>query len=382
MKEPKLKIKKEGDYVLLALTMMLALFGLVMVFSASYYAALSKFGDPYHYLLDDAMWKAIGIVLFIITANLDYHYYRLRFLPEAALIFGIVLLCLIFTPLGLTINHATRWLDFKVFTVMPGEVIKSCLIIFIADFYTKDPSKIRSFKRGILPIVLIAGVCGFLIMKQPNLSTAGIVVLMVIGMMFVAGLQWRYILLAGGGLGGLFITIINMPQFAYMRERVEIAFDPFRDSLGSGYQPVQSILALSSGGLTGVGIGHSIQKTFYLPEPQSDYILAIIGEELGFIGLVILIIVYLALIWRSISTAIRAKDYYGMMLAAGISLHLSLQVILNIAVVSASFFPTGVVLPFISLGGNATCLMLAEMGVLFNISRGRLDTLNSQQEKK
>ena len=152
-------------------------------------------------------------------------------------------------------------------------------------------------------------------------------------------------------------------------ERIQTFFDPFKDALGSGYQVVQSLLALGSGGLLGVGLGQSIQKTLYLPEPQSDFILAIIGEELGYVGLIVLMCVYMLLIWRCIKTAIKAPDIYGTLLAGGVALHLGLQVVLNIAVVSASFFPTGVVLPFVSLGGNATILYLAEMGVVFNISR-------------
>ena len=366
---PKLKPRKyyEPDFLILALTLLLTLFGLVMVFSASYYYAISKTGNPYTFLINDMMWKLLGWVVFAFLTHFDYH--RIAKYSFIVLAVGFVLLGLIFTPLGKTINNATRWLDFKIFTVMPGEVIKTCLILFLAYFYAKDPSRIKRWKDGHFVVLAIGGAAFLLILAQPNLSTAGLVLLLVLGMMLLAGLAWGWII-AMGALGvGAFTIVVLSPKGAYMMERIQTFFDPFKDALGSGYQVVQSLLALGSGGLLGVGLGQSIQKTLYLPEPQSDFILAIIGEELGYVGLIVLMCVYMLLIWRCIKTAIKAPDIYGTLLAGGVALHLGLQVVLNIAVVSASFFPTGVVLPFVSLGGNATILYLAEMGVVFNISR-------------
>ena len=366
---PKLKPRKyyEPDFLILALTLLLTLFGLVMVFSASYYYAISKTGNPYTFLINDMMWKLLGWVVFVFLTHFDYH--RIAKYSFIVLAAGFVLLGLIFTPLGKTINNATRWLDFKIFTVMPGEGIKTCLILFLAYFYAKDPSRIKRWEDGHFVVLAIGGAAFLLILAQPNLSTAGLVLLLVLGMMLLAGLAWGWII-AMGALGvGAFTIVVLSPKGAYMMERIQTFFDPFKDALGSGYQVVQSLLALGSGGLLGVGLGQSIQKTLYLPEPQSDFILAIIGEELGYVGLIVLMCVYMLLIWRCIKTAIKAPDIYGTLLAGGVALHLGLQVVLNIAVVSASFFPTGVVLPFVSLGGNATILYLAEMGVVFNISR-------------
>ena len=366
---PKLKPRKyyDPDFLVLALTLLLSLFGLLMVFSASYYFAISKTGNPYTYLINDFMWKALGWTVFVFLANFDYH--RISKYSLIVLIVGFVLLGLIFTPLGLTINNATRWLNFRFFTVMPGEVIKTCLILFLAWFYASDPGRIKRWKDGHFVVLAVAGAAFLLILAQPNLSTAGLVVLLVLGMMLLAGLAWRWIIALVGLMVGAFTIVVISPRGAYMMERIQTFFDPFKDALGSGYQVVQSLLALGSGGLLGVGLGKSIQKTLYLPEPQSDFILAIIGEELGYVGLILLMLVYMLLIWRCIKVAIKAPDLYGTFLAGGIALHLGLQVVLNIAVVSASFFPTGVVLPFVSLGGNATILYLAEMGVVFNISR-------------
>ena len=352
---------------MVALVLGLTLFGVLMVFSASYYTSLSKYGNAYEYLKQDAMWVALGWVAFIVLANIDYHFLKIVAWP--ALGAGIVLLLLLFTPLGVTINNATRWLDFKFFTVMPGEIIKFCLIIWIATFLGNDPEKIRRTKDGVIPIVAVMGLVAVLIVKQPNMSTAGIVVILVIGMMFVAGMRLFWFVGIGGlGIAG-FVGFLLTPKGAYMLQRVHTFIDPFEDELGSGYQVVQSLLALGSGGVTGVGLGRSIQKALYLPEPMNDFITAIIGEELGLVGLLVMLAAFMLLLWRCARIALRAKDYYGMLLASGITILLGTQVILNVAVVSASFFPTGVVLPFITLGGNATLVFLALMGILFNISK-------------
>ena len=366
------RIAKNGDYWIIFFTMILSLFGIVMVFSAGYYFAMSRTGSPYSYIKTDVMYKALGWILFAVCASLDYHVWR-RF-ARLMLIVGFILLFMIFSPFGITINNATRWLDFKFFTVMPGEVIKTCLIVFIARYFSEDPTRINRPVKGVGPILIIAAAAAGLILLQPNLSTAGTVVLIVAAMLFAAGLPWIWIAgLVGAGVGA-FLLIIMSDRGAYMLTRVQTFFDPFKDALGTGYQVVQALLALGSGGLTGVGLGHSIQKTLYLPESESDFILAIIGEELGYVGIIVLMILFLCLIWRCFRASMRAKDRFGMLLAAGISMHLAIQVILNIAVVSASFFPTGVVLPFISMGGNATLLFLSEMGMIYNVSKYSLET--------
>ncbi len=352
---------------MVVLVLALTLFGVIMVFSASYYTSLSKFGNAYEYLKQDAVWAAVGWVAFIFFAKLDYHFLKLIAWP--ALGVGLVLLVLIFTPLGVTLNNATRWLDFGFATVMPGEIIKYSLIVWIATFLGDDTEKVRRVKDGLAPIVAVLMVVLVLIVKQPNMSTAGIIAILVIGMLFVAGLRLYWLVFLGGGGLAAFVAVLLSPKGAYMLTRVHTFLDPFEDELGTGYQVVQSLLALGSGGVTGVGLGRSIQKALYLPEPMNDFITAIIGEELGLIGLLALLIVYLLLIWRCARIALRAKDYFGMLLASGATILLGTQVILNFAVVSASFFPTGVVLPFITLGGNATLIFLSLMGILFNISK-------------
>lgn len=352
--------------MLVLLVLALSLFGVAMVFSASYYNALSKFGNPYKYLTEATTWVLIGWVGFAFFSVLDYHYLKLLAWPLICI--GLVLLALIFTPLGLTLNNATRWLNFKYFTVMPGEVIKFCLIVFVATFLSEDPSRAQRLTKGVLPMLGLGGLCFVLIYKQPNLSTAGLVLLLVIGMLYVAGLPRIWVTIAAISGAALAVLAVVASGGEYRMQRVRGFLNPFLDPLDSGYQAAQSLLALGSGGVFGAGPGRSIQKTLYLPEPQNDFILAIIGEEIGFVGVLGLMLLYIALIWRCCHIAVRAKDFFGMMLASGITIILSLQVLMNIAVVTASFPPTGVTLPFISLGGNAMVVFLSMMGIMTNIA--------------
>jgi len=362
----------EGDYWMIVVTVLLSLFGLIMVFSASYYSALSKYDDPTYYLKQDAKWVVFGWIAFLAFSMIDYHWFKK--LAVISLAIGTILLCLIFTPLGMTINNATRWLDFKLFTVMPGEVIKFCLILFLAWFYTYKVDLFKHKVKGVLVGFVLAGIYFILIFKQPNLSTAGIVVMLIIGMMFVAGLSWVWIILGiGGGAAAVFFLVLY--KGGYMAERLDNFWDPFADALGKGYQVCQGLLAFGSGGVLGLGLGQSVEKALYLPEPMNDFILPIIGEELGFVGVMVLVLAFIVLIWRLFTIGMHSCDKFGMLLACGVAIHMALQVILNIAVVTASFPPTGVVLPLISLGGTSTVLVMSELGIAYNISKQAKVTL-------
>ena len=365
-KRTKLKLKS-GDFWLMLFTLMLVLFGLIMVFSASYYSSISQDGNPYGYLVRHGAWVVFGLVAMAFGALFDYRKYKKCALP--ILIVSVILLVLVLTPLGQTTNGATRWIKVGPVTLMPGEIAKIAAIIFVAWFLSEDASRIKSLKRGILPLLGIIAVYGALIVKQPNLSTAITVCGIIIAMMLVAGLKWRYVATAGGiGVVGILSIVIFMKD-TYWYNRLTSFTDPFQDALGDGYQAVQSLLALGSGGLFGVGLGKSVQKNLYLPEPQNDFILAIIGEELGYIGVLLLIALYCLFIWRGIHIALNAPDQFGLLLASGIVLMVAIQVILNIAVVTSSMPPTGINLPFISYGGNALLIFMFSAGVLLNISR-------------
>ncbi len=358
---------KSGDFMLMLFTVMLVIFGLIMVFSASYYYSISRDGNAYSYLLRHGMWVAIGAAAMIFGAAFDYRKYKKLAIP--VFILSILLLILVLTPVGQTTNGATRWISVGPVTIMPGEIAKLAAILLVAWFLSEDPDRIKSVTRGILPLVAVVGVYGALIILQPNLSTAITVCGIIIAMMLVAGLKWRYVATAGGiGAAGLLFIIVFMKD-TYWYSRLTSFTDPFADSLDTGYQAVQSLLALGSGGLFGVGLGKSVQKNLYLPEPQNDFILAIIGEELGYVGVLLLIVLYCLFLWRGVHVAINAPDRFGMLLASGIVLMVAIQVILNIAVVTSSMPPTGINLPFISYGGNALLIFMFSAGVLMNISR-------------
>jgi len=361
------KISKSWDFFLIILTLGLVIFGIVMVFSASYYSAINEMGDPYYFLKRNIAWAIAGLLLMGFTAVLDYRVYSKT--APYVMAGSLALLALLFTPLGATRNFATRWIEVGGLTIMPGEIAKIAVIIFVSWYLSSDPSRIRSFTRGILPLVGLCFLCFMLIIYQPNLSTAITVSGIIIGIMFVAGLNILYIVtLATAGAAGI-AGIIFYDTSGYWFRRITSFMDPFADPLDSGWQVVQSLLALGSGGLLGMGLGKGLQKNLYLPEPQNDFILAIIGEELGFVGCVILFTAYLFMIWRGIYIAINAPDMFGSLLASGITIMLAIQVFLNIAVVTSSIPPTGITLPFISYGGNALMLFMGSMGILLNISR-------------
>lgn len=360
---------KSVDFTLMLITMVLVVFGLIMVFSASYYYSISQDGNPYSYLLRHGMWVVLGFGAMMFGASYDYKRYNNKKFAYLVIGGSILLLIIVITPLGTTINGATRWINLGPITLMPGEIAKLGTILFISWFLGNDIDKIKSLTKGILPVLGIMAVVAGLIIKQPNLSTAITVCGIIVAMMLVAGMKWRYFFGAAGvGAAGILSVLVFMKGH-YWYTRLTAFTDPFADPLGSGYQAVQSLLALGSGGLFGVGLGKSVQKNLYLPEPQNDFILAIIGEECGFIGVLLLIVVYCIFLWRGIHIAINAPDQFGMMLGSGIVLMVAIQVILNIAVVTSSMPATGINLPFISYGGNALLIFMFSAGVLLNISR-------------
>lgn len=361
------KSQNIGDLWTVLFTVILVVFGIVMIFSASYYKSISEAGDPYVYLKKQVMWATVGFVVMWIFSKIDYHWWGRMYKPIAVVC--LILLCIVFTPLGLEANGATRWIGVGPFTVMPGELAKFGLIMFITGYYSKNPKVAVDFWRGIVPVVLITGVYGGLIMLQPNMSTAFTAIFIAGGMLFVSGAKMKHLGMLAGTAGVAALALVFLDKDGYRFARFTSFLDPFEDALGNGWQVVQSLLAMGTGGLTGRGLGNSIQKNLYLPEPQNDFILAIIGEELGFFGIACMMLVFMALVWRGCHIAMNARDYMGMMMAAGITIMIGVQVVLNIAVVTSSFPPTGIILPFISYGGNALVIFMGAMGILLNISK-------------
>jgi len=359
------------DFVTLLTVSILAVFGVIMVFSASYYTSISESGDPYEYLKTDGMYVLIGFGLMILLTFVDYHVY-FRIAPVVlVLAFGLMAFLIVpGNPWAVTLNQATRWIRIPhvPFTLMPGEISKIAIIFFAARFLTKNPKAVhRLFGIGVLGVIAV--VFFFLYYKQPNLSTGITFVMILFVMMLIAGLHWGWLAAFAGALAAGFIGIPKFMPDSYWTTRLTSFMDPFSDRLNTGWQAVQSIFAMARGGLTGVGLGNSVIKALYLPEPMNDYILAIIAEELGFVGCLVLFAAYLFLTWRFCRIAMKAPDTFGMLLATGIAAMVGVQVLLNIAVVTSSMPATGIALPFVSYGGNATLLFMGSAGIMLNIAK-------------
>ena len=356
-----------GDFWLVALVFGLVVFGIVMVFSASYYYSISHEGSPYYYLIRDMIFAVFGTVLFMVGAVVDYHKWRKWSIP--ALLLSIILLCILLVPslpFVVELNGQARWIGVGPVTIMPGEIAKAAVILCVATWLSRKPNMILKVGEGILPMLALMGVVGGLIGIN-NAITAATVAAIIMGMMFVAGMRLKY-LFSLIGIGGAAIAGLVILE-PYRMKRVVSFLDPFADPRGAGYQVVQGLLALGSGGLFGKGLGRSVQKTLYLPEPQNDFILAIIGEEIGYIGLLLLLLAYMLLIWRCVHISMNAPDLFGTLLGSGITIMLAVQVVLNVMVVTSLAPPTGIILPFVSWGGNALMIFMGAMGIMLNISR-------------
>lgn len=358
--------KNNIDFTLLITVLILLALGVAMVFSASSISSFMKYNDRYHYLKSQGIFAILGILAMMFMSKLDYRILG-RF-AGALVLLSIVLLIAVFIPgIGHSANDAARWIKIGSQTMQPSEFAKFALIIFMAKSISNKKEKIRSFKHGVLPYVILAGIYFVLIILEPNLSMAGSIIMITFAMLFAAGTKIIYLM---GWLIPLLpaIAYIIMKK-PYMLARITSYMDPWADPLNKGYQAIQSLYALGSGGIFGLGLGNSRQKFFYIPEPQNDFIFAIIGEELGFIGTSTIVILFLMLIWRGLRIALSCPDTFGCLLATGITCMIAIQATLNIAVATVSVPTTGISLPFISSGGSSLLFVMANMGILLNISK-------------
>ena len=357
------------DFGVVVLVVVLSLFGVAMVFSAGYYQTINIADpDPMYYLFRQSLFVLSGFFLMFVVAHIDYHHYS-RF-SNAIMVVSILLLILVML-VGISVNYSQRWLPVLGFRITPSEFSKVAMIIFTSCFLVKDPDNIRSIKGlGILAIVMAAHFA--LIVEQPNLSTAIVIAAIMIAIMLVAGLNLIFLILpaAAGVAGYFYIITARTPEHWY--KRITSFIDPFADRQGDGYQVTQGLIALGNGGLKGLGFGRSVAKNLYLPEPQNDFILAVIGEELGYIGFLVLMFVYIILLFRLIMIALRASDRLGFYLSTGVAVMLGLQVIINVAVVTSSMPATGITLPFISYGGTSIWSFMIAIGIVLNVSRKRM----------
>ncbi|SHJ56446.1 putative lipid II flippase FtsW [Tepidibacter formicigenes] len=359
------KREKHFDPYIFYTTLTLVIIGIVMVFSSSYVQAKFKMDDAYYFLKRNIIYASMGFFAMMFVSKINYKRLE-KFIPVIGGVTALLLVAVL-TPLGISFNGAKRWLGVGGLTIMPSEIAKFASIIIVAKVIENKKDKISSLVQGILPPLLISGLFFILIVLQPDLSTGGTIMMTTFVMLFVAGMDLKYVYsMIGAGFGLLGIMIAIAP---YRLKRLTSFLDPFKDPLGDGYQVIQSLYALGSGGLFGLGLGRSRQKFFYIPEPQNDFIFAIIGEELGYIGCIFLLLLFLFLIYRCIRVAINCPDTFSCMLVTGITAQIGIQVMINIAVATSSMPVTGMPLPFISYGGSSLIIFMAAIGLILNISR-------------
>lgn len=356
-----------ADALLFGTVIALVAFGVVMVYSASAVYASQQFGNAYFFLVRQGIFALVALPLMVVLARIDYHYYRAFTYPLLA---GVVALMLAVTlGFGHTAGGATRWIAVGSIHIQPAEMAKVALIFWLAYSLSKKREKIKSFSVGFLPHVLMAGVLMLLCLEQPDFGSAVMIGVLTFVLLFTAGAKLGYIL--GAGLLAAPIAYALIVTNPVRRARVLGFLDPFATRQNEGYQLWEAFLSFGSGGLGGVGIGDSRQKLFYLPEAHTDFIMAIVGEELGFIGVLLVIIAFVIVFVRGVRAAFRAPDEYGTYLAMGISMFLGLQAFMNLGIVMGLLPTKGMALPFLSYGGSSLLVNSAAVGVLLNISRPR-----------
>lgn len=360
-----LKEQKRPDLPLLFIIVILLVVGIVMVYSSSYVWSDYKFNDSFYYLKRQLLFAGAGVVAMFFFMVIPY--YTWKKYANIILLFCFILLLLVLIPgVGLVRGGAQSWIGVGAFSIQPSEFMKLGLIIFLAAILSANQKYITSFKKGFLPCILLVFTAFGLIMLQPDLGTGMVLVLTCMIMIFAAGARLTHFFgLAAIGMLGFVGLIASAP---YRISRITAFLNPWEDPLGDGFQIIQSLYAIGPGGLMGLGLGNSLQKYFYLPEPQTDFIFAILGEELGFIGGTVIIVLFFLLLWRGIKISLEAPDLFGRFLALGIAGMLAVQAMINISVVIGLIPVTGITLPFLSYGGSSLTLTLCSVGVLLNIS--------------
>ena len=348
-------------YILLA-------FGLLMVLSASSpiaYASKATNHDSFFYFKKQFLWAILGSVGMLFTANFDYHKFKRLAFP--ILVVSVLLLLLVLIPgIGRKINDARRWIYIGPMNFQPSEVAKIAVIVFMAYSLSKNYKELNSFSVFLMYIAIIGIIAG-IIMMEPHFSCTMLIVSTAVIMLFVAGAKIRHFMILG--LAAVPVIVFAIVQAPYRLARVTTFLDPFADIQGEGWQIVQSLYAIGSGGIFGAGIGQSRQKFMSIPEPQNDFIFAILAEEFGLLGAILVSLMFIFLIARGVKIALKAPDLFGALLTTGIITMIAIQALVNIAVVTSSIPVTGMPLPFFSYGGTALAITMAEMGIVLNVSR-------------
>ncbi|MDY6227829.1 MULTISPECIES: stage V sporulation protein E [unclassified Clostridium] len=357
---------KSIDYALLCALLLLLFIGVVMVYSSSsYYALYQK--DVYntdYYFIKEITWVIVGTIGMAITMSIDYHIYK-KFTPWLVIITLALLIIVLFA--GADINGAVRWIRLGPLSFQPSELAKYVLVLYLALLIDKRKNKIKKFGEGTILYLCIAAVFAVLVLLEKNLSITAIIMMVAFIMILVGGAKISHLLsLVPVGIAAGLALIFTQ---SYRLDRLTSFLNPWADPSGDSYQLIQSLYALGSGGIFGVGLGNSRQKALFMPEPHNDFIFSIIGEELGLIGCIFIISIFMFIVIRGTTIAVKARDNYGFLLAIGIISVIAIQAIINIAVVSGSMPVTGVPMPFISYGGTSLVFNLGAMGILLNISR-------------
>lgn len=358
--------KPRGNISILLVTIFLSAFGIIAIYSASGYVAKTQYGDEWYFVKKQVIGFVLGLVAMFVCARMDYRKLQGKKIRWVALLVPILLLALVFVPgIGKTNYGATRWIGIGSFTIQPSELAKYGLVIFASAYMSENMGKLRTFV-GVLPILLAGGAICVLILLEPNMSVTMCVGLLMLAMLFLGGMQIKHFLLLL--IPVLLVIPILIIAEPYRLSRLSAFLDPWENPRGEGYQLIQSLYALGNGGWFGTGLFRSRQKYRFLPFAESDFILSIIGEELGFVGIALLFGVCFFLIYRGIKIASMSKDFFSFLLAMGIVLVYGIQTLFNALVVSGSIPPTGLPLPLISSGNTSLIITMASMGVLYAIS--------------
>jgi len=354
------------DFVILFLTLGMVGFGIVMVFSASYTISYWDKGNRWYFTQMQILWATLGFLAMIIAMNIPFRFYKKNFFIIA--LGSFILLVLVLIPgIGLNLNGANSWLGVGHFTIQPAEFAKLGLIIYLAALISKKGERMKNFQSGLLPVLIVTLAFFALIAAQPDFGTA--LILLATGgvIITVGGAKLKHIFYLV--ISAIIILPVLILSAGYRFSRFTAYLDPWNDPYENGYQLIQSLIALGNGGLLGTGFGKGIQKFFYLPYPQSDFIFSVIGEELGFIRLTIFLLLFLFLLWRILTVSLRSKDIFGALVGVGVVSLFAFQAFINIGGVTGTIPITGVPLPFISTGGSSLIVSMTAVGIILSISR-------------
>lgn len=357
---------KKYSKILLIAVIIISLFGTLMIYSSSYVWAEYKFNDPYKYLKSQALFLILGYIVMFIIAKFPYQKYKK--LSNIIFFICLVMLILVLIPgIGTIRNGSRSWFGIGSLGIQPSEFTKIGLIIFTSKYLSNNTKDLKNIKKGVLPILGVLFLVFALIMLEPDFGTGVVIVITIIVLLFISGVKMNFFIKLGIlGLLGVAILVIIAP---YRMERIVSFINPWSDPLGSGFQIIQSLYAIGPGGLLGLGLCNSIQKHFYLPEPQTDFIFSIISEEFGFMGVLIVSSLFITIIYCGFKIAMNCEDYFGKYLAFGITFGLAFQTMLNLMVVVGLIPVTGVTLPFLSYGGSSLLISLISIGILLNINK-------------